>query len=604
MEAIQFPNYSPEGMNQTDVIGVRRFGRLCSSACILFGFLSTHLMCIGAPPTLKAIHPTGAKQGETATLEMVGTMDPVPGQVWISDEEGIEWELVDGESMKFKIVVGAGARIGPHWIRLVNRDGASDPALFWVEAGWVNRLDETEPNDPPAEDAVAITQEQLKTGVALYGRLNESEDVDHIPVSLEKGQTFVADLYCYRLGAPMDPLIHIMDSNFFPLDFNHDQDDLLNLDPRLVFTAPETGTYWLQIAGFANPPQSRIRFFNDPAAVYRLLMSVGPFLNAAIPAVQTNDSSPVIHRGLWLGWNVDQQTRRSGLELVRIRRPASEDDLMIPQSISGAATVPWFEGAALFEIENENLFSGDAAPMAVPVPCLISGRMNYAGDKDTFLFEAEKDQSYTIEAHSRRLGFFVDTRVSIVDGDGKLLVSSDDIAKESPDSRLDWKAPADGWQSVVVEDVFENSGESSWYALSIQIKRPSIQFHASPLQVSIAPGETKTFEIAIERKNGAEGVYRLYLDPLPEGVSGSLVTVTKDTKKAQITLTADAKAGLANRPVYLKSFQEGATQGTVTAWHPVTGLTTESGEMISNSIEELWLTVKPAPEEKKEEKKE
>ena len=103
--------------------------------------------------------------------------------------------------------------------------------------------------------------------------------------------------------------------------------------------------------------------------------------------------------------------------------------------------------------------------MAVPVPCLISGRMNYAGDKDTFLFEAEKDQSYTIEAHSRRLGFFVDTRVSIVDGDGKLLVSSDDIAKESPDSRLDWKAPADGWYSVVVEDVFENSGESSWYAL-------------------------------------------------------------------------------------------------------------------------------------------
>jgi hypothetical protein len=80
--------------------------------------------------------------------------------------------------------------------------------------------------------------------------------------------------------------------------------------------------------------------------------------------------------------------------------------------------------------------------------------------------------------------------------------------------------------------------------------------------------------------------------------------VTKDTKKAQITLTAGTKAGLANRPVYLKSFQEGATQGTVTAWHPVTGLTTESGEMILNSIEELWLTVKPAPEEKKEEKKE
>lgn len=572
--------------------------RIFLSALALIGTYHTE----AAPPELKALHPVGVRQGEAQVVQIVGKLDPGPGQLWISDGAGIEVAPVEGESGKFQILAKEDSRIGPHWVRLYNQDGSSAPALFWVEPAGRNYVLETEPNDPPADDAQPLTVEQLKNGVALYGRLSESEDVEHFPVQLEAGQTLVADMFCYRLGSPVDPLIHILAAEFFPLEFNHDQDDLLNLDPRLVFTAPESGVYWLQVSGFAHPPQSRVRFTNDDAAVYRLELTTGGYFNSVLPVGSQTDGEG-FHNQRWLGWNLESLLNaESGKvfpqSLMRIPRLDSTDEVILSHTAAGMALAPAWDKAVVAESELPQRKSEGGRFTVVQPPVMIVGELQTIGDKDTFIFAAEKDVSYGFYARSRALGLGVDSWVSILDASGKQLASSDDIAREQPDTRLEWKAPDSDWFQVVIQDRFDYAGPDASYVLEIRRDQPELEIHAKQLQITLTPGEIQELEIDVVRKNGFKAETFVFLDGLPTGVSATLVKLDGEAKKATIRVYANADAVVANQPAVLKIFQEGKVFQI--AWHPVAGVTTEAGEMILNSIQEIWITVKPKPEEKKE----
>lgn len=574
------------------------FFRILLSALALAGISQTK----AAPPELKALHPVGVRLGEAQVVQIVGKVDPGPGQLWISDGAGIEVTPVEGESGKFQVLAKEGSRIGPYWVRLYNQDGSSAPALFWVESAGRHYVLETEPNDPPKEDALPLTAEQLQRGVALYGRLSESEDVEHFPVQLEAGQTLVADMFCYRLGSPVDPLIHVLDAEFFPLEFNHDQDDLLNLDPRLVFTAPESGVYWLQVSGFAHPPQSRVRFTDDDAAVYRLELTTGGYFNSVLPVGSQTDGEG-LHNQRWLGWNLESLLNAESAKvfpqsLARIPRLDSTDEVILSHTAAGMALSPAWGKAVVVESELPQSESEVGGFTVVQPPVMIVGEIQTPGDKDTFIFEAEKDVTYEFYARSRALGLGVDSWVSILDASGKQLASSDDIAREQPDTRLEWKAPDSGWFQVVVQDRFDYAGPDASYVLEIRIAQPELEIHAKQLQITLTPGETQELEIDVVRKNGFKVETFVFLDGLPTGVSATLAKLDAEAKKATIRIHANADAVVANQPSVLKTFQEESLFQT--AWHSVTGATTETGEMILNSIQEIWITVKPKPEEKKE----
>lgn len=557
-----------------------------------------------APPELKALHPVGVRQGEAQVVQVVGKVDPGPGQFWVSDGAGIEITPVEGESGKFQVLANEGSRIGPHWVRLYNQDGPSAPALFWIEPTGRHYIQETEPNDPPAEDAQPITSEQLQQGVALYGRLSENEDVEHFPVQLEAGQTLVVDMYCYRLGSPVDPLIHILDAEFFPLEFNHDQDDLLNLDPRLVFTASESGVYWLQVSGFAHPPQSRIRFTDDAAAVYRLELTTGGYFNSVLPiGSPTANDDFYKNNERWMGWNLESlitsgSDKALDQSIVRIPRPESSDQLVLSQTTSGIALAPHWDGSVVAESESGQSGAKSSRLNFVQPPVLITGEIQKTENQDAYLFQAEKDASYEFYVRSRALGLGVDPLVSVLDLSGKQLASSDDIAKEQPDARLEWKAPDSGWFQVVVQDRFDYAGPDASYVLEIRTAQPALEVHAKQLQMTLNPGETQELEIDVVRKNGFQEETFVFLEGLPDGVSGTLLKLGAETKKGVIRVHSIEGASVANQPAYLKTFQEGGLFKT--EWHPVTGATTEAGELILNSIQEIWITVKPKPEEKKD----
>src|SRR4029077_13946790 len=121
---------------------------------------------------------------------------------------------------------------------------------------------EKEPNDK-LENAQKI--ETLPT--VLNGRLEKNGDVDSFAISVEPGQWINASLDGYGIGSPMDPSLHLFDSNHVRVAFNH---DARNIDPAIAFNSAAGGTYILQLVAFAHPPQANVSFTGSPACVYRL----------------------------------------------------------------------------------------------------------------------------------------------------------------------------------------------------------------------------------------------------------------------------------------------------------------------------------------------
>ena len=154
------------------------------------------------PPTLDSLFPPGGQRGQTVAVTAAGSFGQWPVKVW-TDDEGLEVRPLT-EKGKLSIAVAPGARVGVHWLRLFDDEGATALRPFLV--GTLPEVVETEPNDDPTRP------QQLETAcVTVNGKLGQSGDVDGFAVPLQKGQTLVAALEANRrLGSPLDGLLQVV----------------------------------------------------------------------------------------------------------------------------------------------------------------------------------------------------------------------------------------------------------------------------------------------------------------------------------------------------------------------------------------------------------
>ena len=99
---------------------------------------------------------------------------------------------------------------------------------------------EIEPNDE--RDQVTIKTVDLP--IAFNGILTKPGDIDLIRFRLNAGQTFQFEAFADRIGSPADTVISILQTDGTVLVCNDDYD---SHDSRLVFQAPLTGEYLLQV---------------------------------------------------------------------------------------------------------------------------------------------------------------------------------------------------------------------------------------------------------------------------------------------------------------------------------------------------------------------
>jgi hypothetical protein len=562
-----------------------RLAGVISAALLLFSTLMTADLR-GAVPSLDGFFPAAAQVGTTQAVTAIGKFEPWPVQVW-SDTPGLAWK-VETNKPELKVAIPADAPLGPHFVRLYNDQGASAPKCFVVTKE--PQVAEVEPNDtwssPQALDSLPVS---------LNGRLEKSGDVDCFAVTLGRGQTLVASVEAYVLSSPLDAVLRVVDARGVEVSWNHD--DGRTLDPFLAYTAPAAGRYVVQVFGFAYPADSDVRFTGNAKCVYRLHLTAGPFVRHTIPlGVARHGRS---HLQL-VGWNL-------GTNDVLEFDPASLDSsarevLLRDPRFGNAPALLVGEGRELVEPAGEA--KAGAEPRWEP-PFAVTGRLDKAGEEDRYRVTVKKGELLRLELQSAAFGFPLDAWLKIENQDGKELKRADDSG--GPDPAMDWTAPEDGTFVVAVGNVLHRGGPDHYYRVSVAKALPAIRVTVASDALVLDRGKTNDLKCSVQLRNGANAKLSASLRGLPreltEGTNAAALPVPEKGGDVVFKLSIPAEAKPWSGPFQIVVTEAGS--GTehravreLVVLGENNGVPNGFSHLLLESIDQLWLTLPPAPEPK------
>lgn len=468
----------------------------CASALVWLGLAG---VTQAAPPSVSSLLPAGGQRGTEVAVTLQGKPGETVPEAWC-DRPGLE--LVRPEKPgPITIRIAADAQPGLYWLRFSNDEGSAALRPFYV--GALPEVLEVEPND-----SFRKPQALPSTRVVANGVLAKAEDADVYAVPLSKGQSVVASVAAFGdLGSPMDGVLQILSPAGFVLEQNEDDQ---GWDPRITFTAPADGTYYVRLFAFPATPDSSIRLAGGADYVYRLTISSGSFPDHVWP--------PVLPVGESFGltaFNADGQEFPD--------KPALSVIQAGPQRVwsevwDGPA---WVVGAAAAPVP-ETVPDADAPQTLPAIPATVMGRLNRPGDTDRYRVTLVKDRAIEIEAFSRSIGAPLDPVVKIADAAGKVLKELDDLGS-NPDPRFDFTAPADGEYEVQITERYGNGGPRGVYVLAIRDLEATARLTVASDNFVISGDKPLEIAVSVERIAGYDGEITVSAVDLPEGVTAEPV---------------------------------------------------------------------------------
>jgi hypothetical protein len=535
-----------------------------------------------AAPTLDHVYPAGGQLGTTSQVTLIGKIDPWPPRFWVDD--GAIRFVAGTNKGECSLEIDAKAAVGPHFIRIFNDDGASRPRFLLVDDQPQTR--EKEPNDElPAAQSIAHLP------ATINARLDKTGDVDLFAISLNAGQTLIASVDAYVLESPLDAVLEVRDARGVEQAWNHDG---RTLDPFLVFTARESGRYIVQVMGFPHPATSEIRFHGNDKCVYRLHLNSGPFLSHTLPL----GVSRAGHTKLELfGWNFASDTPREFDWVCQSSDDGKADLRLHAPSLENTWKLPCGDGPESIELEPNDTI---AQARQVDVPSAISGCIQAPGDEDRFLFQAKKKERYRISVQSAALGFPVDAWLKIERTNSTQVERNDD--RGGPDPELEWEAGSDGTFVVAVGNLLHRGGSNCLYRLVIRRGIPDYKATVSEHSLAILPGSTNELKVTLNRQNGFTNQIFVRLTGLPEGVSSEAIDVPEKRGDVTIKVVSATNAPPYNgvfRIITVADGKERAVPFSLVSTSEDNGVPGGFRELVIPSTEQLWLTVRRPPEQKK-----
>ncbi len=158
------------------------------------------------------------------------------------------------------------------------------------------------------------------------------------------------------------------------------------------------------------------------------------------------------------------------------------------------------------------------------LPAVITGRIDAAGDRDSYSFSGRRGDRIVIAVTARRLGSPLDSVVELLDPAGRRVAANDD-AEESAwglnthdaDSRVAATLTANGTYTVRVSDAQRKGGAEYGYQLRVGPPAPDFELRVTPSAVSGAPGASLPLNVEIRRVDGFDGEVALSLREAPRG---------------------------------------------------------------------------------------
>lgn len=308
------------------------------------------------------------------------------------------------------------------------------------------------------------------------------------------------------------------------------------LDPLLTWEAPRDGTFVVQLMGFVYPATSGVGLTGGEGCIYRLHLAAG-----AAPG-----------------------------------EPDKADSVAEQEPNDTTATAP-----------------------TLAIPATIAASIQKPGDEDRFTFTAAKQRAYEFKLTTSPTGSPLDAWLKIENKDGKELARNDDAAT-SRDPLLTWTAPADGVFTAVIGDLTHRGGADFTYRLAVAEAVPAVVATAATHSVSVAPGKTAEFKVAVKRSNGFKAKLQLAARNLPEGVTAPDVEIGEKAAEATLKISAAAEAKPASQPFQLflrepESGTEHAVRHLLIATSENNGVPAGYTELVIDSTDQLWFTVSAVP---------
>jgi len=433
----------------------------------------------------------------------------------------------DGTPFSFDVAADTDALPGVLELRVATKQAVSSVSHLKITDYPVFHEDENQANN------TRDTSMTVDLPVAICGRVEKAEDVDFYSFEGKAGQGVSIDLYAMRVTEGIHgmvvrgPLIYLMDGLLTLYGPNGQvlaqNDNFIGADSFLHVSLPEDGSYALEIRD--------ARYAGSGRYVYCVEVASGPFAHTAYPlAVQQGTSSPARVIGHVPGDSSATELTAaadapSGWRTQRLKTAVGETNPVNVLVSEYPQTVASGENS---EIET-------AEPLELPAG--VSGRFSEPDGVHYFSFDAKKGETFLFEVNSRSLGLPLDSVLEVWNETGKRLVESDD-GQQTKDSKLYWKAPADGKHFVSIRDLHGRGGERFLYHLKAEPVGPDFEVHGEYYYAQIAPGISMMWFAKVTRLNGLDGPIEVFVENLPVGVTAEPVTIPAGMTHCGIILQA------------------------------------------------------------------
>ncbi len=533
-------------------------------------------------PRLNVLTPTGGKIGTSFEATFTGTECEEPTGL-IFSHPGIKGEPmvpplppVDPKAKdpkkepvrppitKFTVTIAKEVPVGSYDVRLVNKNGVSNPRRFVV--GDLNEVAEKEPNND-VEQA-----QKVEIGTTISGAIAAPTDVDYFSFPGKKGQRVVITCLTASIDSRLDPEIRVISAKGQELAHHRPtpgQDGLADV------TLPDDGDYLVRVNKFTYTA-------GTPEYFYRLNISLTPYIDAIHPTmIEAGKTAQITLYGRNLpGGVADPTAAINGQVLQKLTvsvtapgDPPSRDQLKYSGLLTPLqGTLDGFEyrltgptgtsnpvlltyARAPIVVENDDNDTPEKA-QAVPVPCEIAGRIDKKRDRDWYVFDAKKDQVLMIEVTSHRLGAATDMYFVLRNMTTKADITLQDdtadnvslrfftVNRDPPPYRF--VAPTDGkYQLMVASHTGDNHADPTHvYQVRITAEKPDFCLFVMPSDETrpdtfrIGQGGTHHYTVYAQRSDGFKGDIHLTMEGLPAGVTCAPQVLGGSMKMTQLVVSA------------------------------------------------------------------
>jgi hypothetical protein len=474
-----------------------------------------------APPQISQLAPLALCPGKTIELRFHGQNLRDPRRLWTSFASRSEFVASDdessqkGESLLCRVTVPRDEQVGTGAIRLVTGEGVSNPVLMM--------LDDL-PTAAESSDNGALAQAQsLPWPIAIDGQYDAVQE-DFFRLHAAAGQRVVFEVVSQRLGFKLDPVLQLFRPDGTVVERVDDAEGAGG-DCRFAHTFDTAGEYIVTLRD--------VRYAGGGEFRYRLRVGAFPLVTSAYPA--GGRSGEVVSFAL-----VDKDGTTS---LVHVRMPNAPNRARVATfSVPGRPDMGsgWFQAEANSGSESLEVEPNDGSDTATVAafPGALNGRLDKAGDRDCFKFQAKKGQRIHCVAITRELGSPCDLYMTLHKRDGTQIAE----ARQERRTTLDAEVAEDGEYVLQIENLLMGDAANHVYRVKISDEFHGFSLHAEQMQYNAPHAGTFVVKVLAQRA-GYNGPIELGVNGLGDGVVLEGHKIEGPETLLKITLPPDIPPG-------------------------------------------------------------